>query len=399
MTKKWLAQTSSPPRIHVFYTLTKIHKPDPVGRPIISGCDGPTEKISSFVDTLLQPIAQKQQSYIKDPTYFISFKENTKIGQDTILVAMDVSSFYTNIPQEEGIEIVCNAYETFHNNDPPIPTHYLREMLGVILTENSFEFNENNYLQRHGVAMGTKTAVSFANIFMAEIETNLMQQNNTKPREWKRYIDDLFSLWDCNRNEVERFIEQANTFHPTIKFTAEISENEIIFLDTVVLKGERFMKEFILDIKTHYKPTETFQYTHFTSCHPLGVKRGFIKGEAIRLLRTNSSKTTFEECLTNFKRRLEADGYPKNYIESSLSEVTFDSRQSALNPQKHKTAERILPFVTTYHPAVKKLKQIVMENWSFIENQPLLKTMFTNPPIISYKRGKCLNDMLVRAKL
>ena len=117
---------------------------DPVGRPIISGCDGPTEKISSFVDTLLQPIAQKQQSYVKDTTDFISFIENTKIGQDTILVAMDVSSLYTNIPQEEGIEIVCNAYETFHNNYPPIPTHYLREMLGVILTENSFEFNEKD---------------------------------------------------------------------------------------------------------------------------------------------------------------------------------------------------------------------------------------------------------------
>jgi len=78
--------------------------------------------------------------------------------------------------------------------------------------------------------MGTKTAVSFANIFMAEIETNLIQENNTKPREWKRYIDDVFSLWDCKRNEVDRFIEQANTFHPTINFTAEISENESLYV-------------------------------------------------------------------------------------------------------------------------------------------------------------------------
>jgi len=154
-------------------------------------------------------------------------------------------------------------------------------MLGVILTENSFEFNGKNYLQTHGVAMSTKTTVSFANIFMAEIEKNLIQQNNTKPREWKRYIDDAFSRWDCKRNEVDRFIEQANTFHPTIKLTAEMSENEITFLDTVVFKGERFTE--------HYKPTETFQNTHFTSCHPPGVKRGFIKGEAIRLLRTKSS--------------------------------------------------------------------------------------------------------------
>ena len=56
--------------------------------------------------------------------------------------------------------------------------------------------------------------------------------------------------------------------------------------------------------------------------------------------------------------------------------------------------------VTTYHPAVNKLKQIVMENWRFIENQPMLKTIFKNPPIRSYKRGESLiKDMLVRAKL
>ena len=113
-----------------------------------------------------------------------------------------------------------------------------------------------------------------------------------------------------------------NTFHPTIKFTAEISENEITFLDTVVFKGERFIEKSILDIKTHYKPTETFQYTHFTSCHPPGVKRGFIKREAIRLLRTNSSKTTYEEYLANVKRRLEARGYLASHADVLYGFVT-----------------------------------------------------------------------------
>ena len=73
ITKKWLCQTPNPPRIRIFYTLTKIHKPTPVGRPIVSGCDGPTEKLSAFIDKLLQPIVQKQQSYIKDTTDFINF--------------------------------------------------------------------------------------------------------------------------------------------------------------------------------------------------------------------------------------------------------------------------------------------------------------------------------------
>ena len=152
-----------------------------------------TYHISSFVDTLLQPIAQKQQSFIKDRTDFISFIEKTKIGEDTILVSMDVSSLYTNIPQEEGTEIVCKTYDLFHNYKPPIPTCFLRQRLGLILNENSFQFNGENYLQTHGTAMGTKMAVSFANIFMAKIETTLIQQSKTKPKEWRRYIEDIFS--------------------------------------------------------------------------------------------------------------------------------------------------------------------------------------------------------------
>ena len=38
MTKKWFSQTRNPPRIPTFYTLTKIHKRNLVGRPINSGC-------------------------------------------------------------------------------------------------------------------------------------------------------------------------------------------------------------------------------------------------------------------------------------------------------------------------------------------------------------------------
>ena len=82
--------------------------------------------------------------------------------------------------------------------------------------------------------MGSKTAVAFANIFMAEIETRLINQSKTKPIKWKRYIDDIFSLWDSNRQEIDLFIKLANNFHAIIKFTAEISEMEITFLDTII---------------------------------------------------------------------------------------------------------------------------------------------------------------------
>ena len=191
MTAKWLSLTPDPPRIPVFYTLTKIHKPTPVGRPIISWCDGPIERISAFVDHLIQPIAQNQASYLKDTTDFLNFIEKTKLPKDTILVSMDVTSLYTNIPQEEGITTVCEAYEEFYERKPPIPTRYLREMLSLILQENLFQFNGKDYLQTHGTAMGRKMAVAFANIFMAKIEKKNTRQSNTKPIICKRFMDDV----------------------------------------------------------------------------------------------------------------------------------------------------------------------------------------------------------------
>ena len=78
------------------------------------------------------------------------------------------------------------------------------------------------------------------------------------------------------------------------------------------------------------------------------MKRGFIKGEALRLLRTNSSKTFFEESVTNVKTHLlETERCPENLIQTALSEVTFEDRNQALpQKQKQKQEKKILPFVT-----------------------------------------------------
>ena len=117
-------------------------------------------------------------------------------------------------------------------------------------------------------------------------------------------------------------MEKANNFHSTIKFTAEMSETEISFLDTKVYKGVRFNKEPILDVQTYYKPTskpisQQKPFTH--SCQPPGVEKCFIKGEALRRLRTNSSQTTFEENTKNFENRLIERGYPVLIESTSLS--------------------------------------------------------------------------------
>ena len=122
-------------------------------------------------------------------------------------------------------------------------------------------------------------------------------------------------------------------------------------------KGVRFDKESILDVQTHYKPTETFQYTNFYSCHPPGVKKGFIKGEALRLLRTNSSQITYERNIRNFHNcLLERGYYPVAILRKYLSEVKFADRETALQQRNKSERKKLLPFVTQYHPALPSLK-------------------------------------------
>ena len=60
-------------------------------------------------------------------------------------------------------------------------------------------------------------AVAFANIFMAPIEKEILRQRVNKPLTWKRFIDAVFCLWGTNKEEIEQFLDQANSYHPTIK--------------------------------------------------------------------------------------------------------------------------------------------------------------------------------------
>ena len=50
-------------------------------------------------------------------TEIIPFIEKTNVKNRTVLVSMDVMSVDTNIPQNEGIKIICKAYENFYKDN------------------------------------------------------------------------------------------------------------------------------------------------------------------------------------------------------------------------------------------------------------------------------------------
>ena len=85
------------------------------------------------------------------------------------------------------------------------------------LAENSFQFNGKNYLQIHGTAMGTKMAVAFANIFMAKVETEILNQSVSADQSSAN--DSLTASSPSGTQPEKRTHSSFNTLKTTIKLS------------------------------------------------------------------------------------------------------------------------------------------------------------------------------------
>ena len=134
----------------------------------------------------------------------------------TFLSSVDVTSLFTNIPQIEGIKIICKAYENLYN--PPIPRHYLQEMLRKKILSNSME---STTYKPTVPRWAQRQQFSFANIFIAYIKTTSLSQlfgNSTS------LVDDIFSLWDILQTRHRSFLRTSKLtllYYKKIKFATE----------------------------------------------------------------------------------------------------------------------------------------------------------------------------------
>ena len=93
------------------------------GRPVISNCGTPTEKISEFLDYQLQPIMKQGNSYIKDTGDFLEkLRATGEIPKGAILVIADVVGLYPSVPHDEYLKVLRNQHDKFI--DKTVPTEY-----------------------------------------------------------------------------------------------------------------------------------------------------------------------------------------------------------------------------------------------------------------------------------
>lgn len=383
------------PRERRFYILPKIHKEPhkwtvpfeiPPGRPIVSDCGSETYLIAEYLDYYLNPLSITHPAYVKDTYHFIEIVKSLTLTSDSAFFSMDVDNLYTNIPIEAGINCVRTVFE--RNPDPKRPDQELLRLLEISLTRNDFVFNEKYYLQVKGTAMGKRFAPAYANIFMANWEQEVLAKCETKPKCYLRYLDDIWGVWSESREEFDNFVQILNTHDPSITLKKEFDEHSIDFLDTTVFKGPDFLQTRKLDIKVHFKTTDTHALLHRRSFHPTHCFRGIVKAQLLRFARICTRRVEFFEAVKTLFKALRNRGYPRSFLRDCFK--TF--RESKALDDRN-----IIPLITSYSSTSKVLNGKFKTNFDTI---PDVQQFLPSSKVISaYRRNKNLRDYLVKARL
>ena len=110
--------------------------------------------------------------------------------------------------------------------------------------------------------MGIKCAPSYmyAITFMDKSEREFLARYPLSPMVWWRYTDDIFMIWPYSREELYSFINGLNNSHPTLRFTSDVSETTVNFLDISITKDVSGL----IQTSLYLKPTDARLYA--TAC-------------------------------------------------------------------------------------------------------------------------------------
>ncbi|PWA29263.1 hypothetical protein CCH79_00013957 [Gambusia affinis] len=284
----------------------------------------PSESYGSakLINHYLKPLAIKHPSYIKDTGDFLQKVSSHNVTESSLLFTMDVESLYMSM----GLEAIKECLN--ENPDPDRPDKIIMELLKINLERNYFKFDDGWFLQTKGTAMGKRFSPAYANIYMAKWEKECFQKCEKLPEAYYRYLDDIWGIWNHNHEDLDHFTTILNNHHPSIRIKLTCDLKQVVFLNTVIFKGENFQKTGKLDSKTHFKNTDSHQLLHRHSFHPKYTFTGILKTQLIRFNRTCSNTTDRDMATQTLFQALHKQGYPRSLLQRVKKELQREVPQA-----------------------------------------------------------------------
>ncbi|XP_069486826.1 uncharacterized protein [Ambystoma mexicanum] len=388
--------TNSHPITPVFYGLPKIHKDkqNPPLRPIVAGTESIFDPLAVYIDRLLQPLIQASSTYLKDTTDFLNgLKDFSAISEDCILFSLDVCSLYTSIPHSEGIDSV--EWLLLNNSGVKGNPQFILELLNLILYNSYFRHQGKYFLQTSGTSMGSSMAPVYANTFMFQFESQHVLEHPTWAAyilTWKRFIDDIFCIWCGTRDDLDQFFEYLNLVHPRIKFTIEIGNPYLHFLDVNLSIVNNKIATSI-----YHKPTDVNNLLHYSSFHPRAMLQSLPYSQILRLKRIISDPEVLDKECTNLVSKFQNRGYPPEILEIAKDRASEIPRTDLLKP-KSEVKDTPLLYISKFSRQSFQITKSIKKHWNILHNDQTLLELFPTPPMMCFKRGKNIRDKLVKAE-
>ena len=362
---------SQPPRI---YGLPKIHKDGIPLRPIVSCIGAPSYQLSKHIASLISPLVGKTASHVKNSRHFVQVMADLRIEVDEVLVSFDMSSLFTNVPVDEAVQVIRDRLQQDEMlaDRTTLSPDKVADLLEMCLKSTYFSYGGDFFEQREG----SPVSAVVADLYMVFFEELALRTAPTKPRLWKRYVDDTCCI--VKKGTVEELLTHLNSVRPSIRFTVEVEKDgRLPFLDTLLQRRD----DGSLDVTVYRKPTHTDRYLDFHSNHPPQVKRGLVKClfDRARTITTGQNNLRKEE--HHLTRVLRQNGYPSAFI-----------RSSSKPPRQDMEATEALPLEEEHRPPLVMLPYIegVSEDVKWVCRKFGMKVVF--------RSGQSLRSMLTKVK-
>ena len=150
--------------------------------------------------------------------------------------------------------------------------------------------------------MGSPVSAVVASLF----EELALETAPTRPRLWKRYVDDAYCI--LRKGSTEELLHHLNRGSGQPSSSLWNRKKTGCFRSSTCMLHRR-REEGSLDVSIYWKPMHTDHYLHFKSQHPTHVIRGVVRCLHNRVRKIISTQEIIQKEVDHLARVLKQNGY------------------------------------------------------------------------------------------
>jgi hypothetical protein len=202
--------------------LPKIHKINIPIRPIVNWRNAPAYHLAKLVSDIITKEAPLPNTFnIKNTIQLMKDLNEIPFSKHIHLASFDIKDMCTNIPTKnlpKILNLICNQTHT-----PKKFQQQLTTLLRTVLKQNYFQYKDQIYKQKTGLAMGAPSSSILSELYLQYIEHTIIFDTLTKHNilGYFRYVDDVLIAYDTTVTDIHEVLHDFNKAAQPMSFTIE----------------------------------------------------------------------------------------------------------------------------------------------------------------------------------